>query len=318
MNKILIVGSIALDSLKTPFGEREDILGGSVSYASMAASLFNPVNIVGVVGQDFPQEYVKLFRSRNINIDGLEYRQGNTFKWQGYYEYDMNQAHTVDTQLNVFAEFNPELSRDYAESEFVFLANIHPALQLNVLNQVNNPKFTICDTMNLWISTTKEELFEVIKRVNLVLLNESEARQLCETPNLIAAANQILTMGPEYIIIKKGEHGALLFTKEGEIFSSPAYPLEIIKDPTGAGDTFAGGFIGYLAQCDEINSYNLRKAVVIGSALASFTAEEFSLDRLKTVTMRDLCNRYCEFQKLTEFGALNLSSAHLELQTSNT
>jgi len=284
MNEVLIVGSIALDSLKTPFGEKDDVLGGSVSYASIASSLFCNVNIVGVVGQDFPSEYVNLLVSRGINIEGLECRQGNTFKWKGYYEYDMNQAHTLETQLNVFADFNPVLPPKYVDSKFVFLANIHPSLQLNVLNQAKNPAFTMLDTMNLWISNTKSELIEVIKRVNLVLLNEGD-----------------------YVIIKKGEHGALLFDKSGDIFSSPAYPLEIIKDPTGAGDTFAGGFIGYLAQAGEINSCNLRKAVIIGSALASFTAEEFSLDRLKSVTYDDLCKRYSEFERIAAFESLELA-----------
>lgn len=306
MSKVLIVGSIGLDTLETPFGKRDDVLGGSVSYASIAASLFSPINMVGVVGQDFPSIYVDLFKSRGININGLECKEGNTFKWKGYYEYDMNQAHTLDTQLNVFADFNPVLPEEYIDSDFVFLANIHPALQLNVLDQIKSPKFTMVDTMNLWISTTKKELIEVIKRVNLVLLNEGEARQLCETPNLVAAANQILEMGPDFVIIKKGEHGALMFDKAGEIFSSPAYPLELIKDPTGAGDTFAGGFIGYLAHEGEVNSCNLRKAVIIGSALASFTAEDFSLDKLKTISFADLQERYCEFERLSSFESIDI------------
>jgi len=306
MSKVLIVGSIGLDDLETPFGKRERVLGGSVSYASIAASLFSPVNMVGVVGQDFPSIYVDLFKSRGININGLEFREGNTFKWKGYYEYDMNQAHTLETHLNVFADFNPVLPQEYIDSDFVFLANIHPSLQLNVLDQIKTPKFTMVDTMNLWISTTKNELLDVIKRVNMVLLNEGEARQLCETPNLVAAANQILEMGPDFVIIKKGEHGALMFDKMGEIFSSPAYPLELIKDPTGAGDTFAGGFIGYLSHAEEITSSNLRKAVIIGSALASFTAEDFSLDKLKTISFVDLQERYSEFEKLAAFESLGV------------
>ena len=308
MNSILIVGSIALDSLKTPFGEKEDILGGSVSYASVAASLFSPINIIGVVGQDFPPHHIDLYKSKNIDLRGLEFKEGKTFRWSGYYEYDMNQAHTINTELNVFADFEPVLTEEYKESNFVFLANIHPLLQLNVLNQVQKGSFVMADTMNLWISTTREELLEVIKGVNLMLLNEGEARQLCNTPNLINAANQILEMGPEYVIIKKGEHGALLFTREGEIFSSPAYPLESIKDPTGAGDTFAGGFIGYLAQGKEINSCNLRRAIVVGSALASFTTEDFGLERLKNVNCTDLNNRYCEFERLTSFESLDLTT----------
>jgi len=306
MSKVLIVGSIGLDSLETPFGKREMVLGGSVSYASIAASLFSQVNMVGVVGHDFPSVYVDLFKSRGINTNGLEFKKGNTFKWKGYYEYDMNQAHTIDTQLNVFADFNPVLPQEYIDSDFVFLANIHPSLQLNVLDQIKTPMFTMVDTMNLWISTTREELIKVIKRVNMVLLNEGEARQLCETPNLIAAANQILQMGPDFVIIKKGEHGALMFDKAGEIFSSPAYPLDVIKDPTGAGDTFAGGFIGYLSHAEEINTCNLRKAVIIGSALASFTAEDFSLDRLKTVNFPDIQARYSEFERLAAFEPLDV------------
>jgi len=301
MNSVLIVGSIGLDSLKTPFGERENVLGGSVSYASVASSLFCPVNVVGIIGKDFPQEYINLLQSRNIDLEGLEVSDQGTFKWKGYYEYDMNQAHTVETQLNAFANFNPTIPESYKHSQFVFLANIHPSLQLNVLNQIENPVFTICDTMNLWISNTKQELTEVMKRVNLVLLNEGEARQFCETPNIIAAAKQVLELGPEYVIIKKGEHGALLFDKYGNIFSAPAFPLESIKDPTGAGDTFAGGLIGYLAQCGEINDKNLRKAVIAGSALASFTAEEFGLEKLKEVRIDDLYERYSQFKNLTSF-----------------
>lgn len=301
MKEVLIVGSIGLDSLKTPFGERTDILGGSVSYASIASSLFSPVNISGIVGNDFPQEYIDLFRNRGINLEGLEINEGSTFKWSGYYEYDMNQAHTIDTRLNAFADFNPVLPQNYLDSKFIFLANIHPTLQLNVLNQVNNPEFTILDTMNYWITGAKDELLEVISRVDLVLLNEGEARQLCDTPNLIQAAKKVLEMGPSYVIIKKGEHGAILMDKDGEIFSSPAYPLDSLKDPTGAGDTFAGGFIGYLAKCGEVNSSNLRKSIVIGSALASFTAQDFSLDRLKTVTHDELFDRCLEIERLTAF-----------------
>jgi ribokinase len=308
MSKVLIVGSIGLDTLETPFGKKDSVLGGSVSYASIAASLFSPINMVGVVGQDFPSVYVDLFKSRGINTNGLEFKEGKTFRWKGYYEYDMNQAHTLDTQLNVFADFNPVLPEEYLDSDFVFLANIHPSLQLNVLDQIKSPKFTMVDTMNLWISTTKNELIEVIKRVNMVMLNEGEARQLCETPNLVAAANQILEMGPDFVVIKKGEHGALMFNKAGEIFSSPAYPLEVIKDPTGAGDTFAGGFIGYLAHEGEITSCNLRKAVIIGSAMASFTAEDFSLDKLKTISFVDLQERYCEFERLSAFESIDIAN----------
>lgn len=311
MSKVLILGSIALDSLKTPFGTRKDVLGGSVSYASVASSLFSKTGIVGVIGEDFPQEHIELLQSKGVNIEGLETSKGKTFRWDGYYEYDMNQAHTVDTQLNVFADFSPKIPKSYKSSEFVFLANIHPALQLNILEQLDSTKFVMLDTMNLWISTTKEELLKVISKVDLMLLNDGEARQLCDTPNLVEAANKVLEMGPSYVIIKKGEHGALLFSKSGQIFSAPAFPLEVIKDPTGAGDTFAGGFIGYLSSCDEINFEQMKKAVVVGSALASYTAEDFSLDKLKTVTCADLCERYSEFENLSCFGALSLNDLAL-------
>ena len=304
MNKVLIVGSIVLDTLQTPYGQTKDALGGSVAYGSVASSLFAPVNMVGVVGQDFDQEHINLFKSKGINLEGLEVADGLTFKWRAFYENDMNQAHTLETQLNAFAEFNPTIPESYLDSEFVFLANIQPELQLNVLNQVKAPKFTMCDTMNLWISTKKEQLTEVLKRVNLVLMNEGEARQYCETPNLVLAAKQILSMGPQYVIIKKGEHGSLLFDKKGNIFAAPAYPLEHLKDPTGAGDTFAGGLVGYLAKCGEVNIHTLRQAVVVGSTLASFTAQEFSLDGLKVVTQDDLYERYHQLQTLTAFDSL--------------
>ncbi len=304
MNNVLIVGSIVLDSLKTPYGKIKDGLGGSVVYGSVASCLLSPVNMVGVVGQDFPQEHIELFKQKGINTEGLEVSQGKTFRWKAYYEGDMNQAHTVETQLNAFADFNPVIPESYNNSEFVFLGNIHPELQLNVLNQVKNPKFTMCDTMNLWISTTKEQLTEVMKRVNLVLVNECEARQFCETPNLVKAAKKILDLGPQYVIIKKGEHGALLFDKEDNIFCAPAYPLSKLKDPTGAGDTFAGGLIGYLARCSEVNSENLRKAIIVGSTLASYTAEEFSLNKLKEITMDDLYERYNKFSQLTQFDSI--------------
>ncbi len=309
MSKVFILGSIALDSLETPFGKRKDVLGGSVSYASVASSLFSETNIVGVVGKDFPQQYIELLESKGINVEGLERANGKTFRWDGYYEYDMNQAHTLDTQLNVFADFCPKIPESYKDSKFIFLANIHPSLQMNVLEQFKNPNFVMLDTMNLWINTTQEELQKVISKVNLLLLNDAEARQLCKTPNLVEAARKLLMQGPSYVIIKKGEHGALLFTKAGEIFSAPAYPLEIIKDPTGAGDTFAGGFIGYLATCGEINFEQMKKAVIIGSVLASYTAEDFSLDKLKTVDYKDLCKRFCEFENLSNFGSLNLQEA---------
>lgn len=304
MNKVLIVGSIALDSLKTPYGERDNVLGGSLSYASVASRMFSPVNIVGIVGDDFPQEHLDFFKERNINTDGLKISNEGTFRWKGYYEGDMSQAVTVDTQLNAFANFNPVLTPEYAESDYVFLGNIHPALQLNILNQIDGAKFTMMDTMNLWINETRETLLKVINRVDLVLLNEGEARMLCNTSNLVEAAQRVLTMGPKYVIIKKGEHGALMFSKKGDIFASPAYPLNEVKDPTGAGDTFAGGLIGCLAKLGDINSENIRQSIVAGTVLASFTTQDFSLDKLKTVTEVDMLKRFDEMQNLTSFKSI--------------
>lgn len=301
MAKLLIVGSIALDSIKTPYGDKVDILGGSCSYASVAASLYCPVNVVGVVGNDFPKEAIELFKSKNIDLKGMEMADGDTFRWKGYYEYDMNQAHTLATHLNVFGEFTPKIPEEYKDIEYVFLANIHPALQLDVLNQIKRPKFVVCDTMNLWIDSTRKDLLEVVKKVDLLLVNEEEARQLCETPNLMLAARRVLEMGPKYVIIKKGEHGSLLFSKEGERFLSPAYPLHSLKDPTGAGDTFAGGMMGVIAHEDDISIKTIKSAIVTGTLLASFNVEDFSLDRLKTVTMEDLYKRYEHFEAFTRF-----------------
>lgn len=302
MADVLIVGSVALDSIKTPYGDHPDILGGSCSYSSVAATLFSPVNMVGVVGKDFPQSAIELFKSRNICLKGLEIAEGETFRWSGYYEYDMNQAHTLSTHLNVFGEFSPKIPEKYKKSDYVFLANIHPSLQLEVLNQIEKPKFVICDTMNLWIDATRKELKEVISKVDLMLLNEGEARQLCETPHLFKAAHKVLEMGPKYVIIKKGEHGAILLDRNGDCFVSPAYPLASLKDPTGAGDTFAGGMIGYIAKQDKVDGETLRKSIIIGSTLASFTVEDFSLNKLSTVTEEDVANRYARFEEITQFG----------------
>jgi sugar/nucleoside kinase (ribokinase family) len=309
MAKLLIVGSVALDSIKTPYGEREEILGGSCSYASVAASLYCDVNMVGVVGTDFPKKAIELFESKNINLEGLEYADGQTFRWKGYYEYDMGQAHTLATHLNVFGDFSPKIPEQYKNSEYVFLGNIHPALQLDVLNQIENPKFVVCDTMNLWIDATREDLLKVISKVDMLQLNEEEARQLCETPNLIKAARRVLNLGPKYVIIKKGEHGALLFDKEGHCFISPAYPLESLKDPTGAGDSFAGGMMGAITYKDDISFKTIKSAIVSGTVIASFTVEEFSLEKISSITMKDVQDRYDEFKSYTRFEPLITNGA---------
>lgn len=298
MVDIVIVGSVALDSVKTPFGAVSDALGGAASYSAFAASFFSKPGIVGIVGSDFPREHLELFRSRNISTAGIKISNGKTFRWSGYYEYDMNQAHTTDTQLNVFENFSPELPQDYKSAKNLFLANIDPSLQLSVLEQMT-PSLVVADTMNYWIEKKKEQLMEVIKKSNVFLLNDSEARELFKTTNLISAGRKILSIGPSAVIIKKGEHGALLLT-DGKIFSLPGYPLENVRDPTGAGDSFAGAFIGYLSK-SGFGEGSVRKAIVYGSAVASFNVEDFSLNRLKKIAMNDIEARYKEFESMVRF-----------------
>ncbi len=298
---VLIVGSVALDSVRTPFGEAEDALGGAASYASVSASFFAPVRMVAVVGEDFPEEHVAEFARRRIDLRGLSRAPGSTFRWAGYYEYDLNQAHTTDTQLNVFASFRPELPEEYRHSPFVFLANIDPELQLAVLDQVRQPQLVACDTMNYWITSAREKVLKVLARVDVALMNDAEARQLTGESNVIAAARQILNFGPGAVIIKKGEHGALMFSREAR-FAAPSYPLEEVNDPTGAGDTFAGGFMGYLARCGECDDSALRRAIISGSVMASFTVEDFSLRRLFRLTAEEIAERYHEVGVMTRFG----------------
>ncbi|HEX2949532.1 MAG TPA: PfkB family carbohydrate kinase [Armatimonadota bacterium] len=296
--QVLIVGSVGLDTIETPFGVVNDVLGGAASYSSTAASFFSEVRMVGVVGDDFPDEHLKFFRSRNIDITGLQATPGATFRWNGYYEYDMNQAHTLATHLNVFETFQPNIPEVYRDTPYVFLANIDPELQLAILDQVHQPKFVLADTMNFWISGKRDSVIEVIKRVDAVTLNDAEARQLCETTSLVAAGRQLLSMGPRVVIIKKGEHGALMFT-DSDYFVAPSFPLEEVHDPTGAGDTFAGGMIGYLAMSDDTSEENLRKAVFYGSVLASYTVEEFSLNRLARLESGEIIMRFSEMRHIT-------------------
>lgn len=302
---LLIVGSVAYDSIKTPFGEAEKVLGGSASYASVAASFFNSVNLVAVVGEDFPKSEVEFFNSRNINTDGLNIKPGKTFFWKGEYGYDMNDAHTLDTQLNVFADFQPILKDEYKNSEYVFLANIDPEIQLNILEQMNKPKFVALDTMNLWINIKKEKLIEVISKVDILFINESEIKQLTGEFNIIKAANKVFEYGLKYLVIKRGEYGILFFEKD-KIFSLPAYPLEIVKDPTGAGDSFAGGFMGYLSKIDKIDEPSLRKSAVIGTMMASINVEDFSLNRFKETTSDLIFQRLVEFRKILNFEEINI------------
>jgi sugar/nucleoside kinase (ribokinase family) len=297
---ILVVGSVALDSVKTPFGEREEVLGGSAVFFGVAASFFSEVRISAVVGEDFPHRHLDFLASRGIDLEGLQRRPGRTFRWKGYYDYDLNDAHTLDTQLNVFQDFQPELPESYRDSEFVFLANIDPVLQRRVLEQVRSPRLVLCDTMNYWIENRREELLKTIGMVDIMLLNDAEARQLTGEPNLIQAGRSILKMGPRRVIIKKGEHGVLMLGPDS-FFSLTAYPLEYVFDPTGAGDSFGGGFLGSLSRYEEFGEEELRRSVVYGSVMASFNVESFSCDRLGELTREDVEKRFREFMMMTRF-----------------
>ena len=298
---VLIVGSMALDSVKTPTGEVKDTLGGAADYSGVAASFFSPVQLVGVVGDDFPPEHLEFLRSRGIDLAGVQtVAGGKTFRWAGYYDFDLNVAHTLDTQLNVFADFQPVLPDAYKKAQYVFLANIDPTLQLEVLSQVEAPTLTVCDTMNFWIEGKRPALLEVLKRVDIAFMNDAEARQLTGQTSVIKAAKALQALGPKTVIIKKGEHGALLFSGD-QHFAAPSYPLEEIADPTGAGDSFAGGFIGYVASQGDVGVATLKKAVVYGSVLASFNVEDFSLNRMRTLTQADIAARYRAFQEISHF-----------------
>lgn len=305
--KVLVVGSLALDNVRTPFGEVKDALGGSCSYASVSASYFSEVAVVGVVGKDFPQSHLELFAGRGIDTTGVEMDSaGHTFRWRGYYEYDMNQAHTLETSLNVFATFRPKIPDTLREAPFIMLGNIDPDLQLEVLEQMKGPKLALVDTMNFWIEGKQETLLKVLKKCDIVLLNDAEARQLCDTPNLHKAAQQLLKMGIGRVIIKKGEHGCLMFSGQ-DYFSAPAFPLEVVKDPTGAGDTFAGGFIGYLAGAPQLDETTFRQAVIVGTAMASFTVEEFSLNRIGTLSPADIIHRCEQLRTQTLFPSISVA-----------
>lgn len=298
---VLIVGSVALDTVVTPFGSKEDALGGSATYFSLAARNFAQPRIVAVVGDDFPEQHLRLFRECRIDVEGLEVKPGKTFRWAGKYGYDLNQRETLSTFLNVFEHFHPKLPDAYKASEFVFLGNIHPALQHEVLDQVKSPKFVACDTMNLWIETERDALCELIRRVDAIVLNDAEAREFSREPNLAKAARKIHELGCLKVIIKKGEHGCLFFTPHSH-FSAPAYPLESVLDPTGAGDAFAGGMMGYLAQNGELDDLSTRRAIVYGSVLASFAVEDFSVQRLTSITFSQVESRYKEFEEITRFA----------------
>jgi len=299
---LLVVGSLGLDNVATPFDKVENALGGSATYISLAASYFSgPLYLVGVVGEDFPQKYITLLENHNIDLEGLQVvKGGKTFRWVGKYHYDLNVRDTLLTELNVFEKFDPIVPDKFKKAKFICLGNIDPALQLKVLDQMVDPQFVVGDTMNYWIEGRKDTLMELLKRVNVLIINDSEARLLAKEPNLIKAWKIIRSMGPEILIIKKGEHGALLFTDD-IVFSAPAYPMEMIYDPTGAGDTFAGGFIGYLHKTQDLSAENMKRAVIYGSAMASFCVEKFSTQGLENLQYFRVHDRYREFRNLSRF-----------------
>lgn len=302
---LLVVGSLALDTIETPFGKAERTLGGSATFISIAASYFiKPVRLVGVVGGDFPKEVIEYFKDRDIDLEGLQIKpDGKTFHWHGKYDFDLNTRESLVTELNVFADFDPVIPDSFKRSKYLCLGNINPELQLSVLEQmssVEKPKLIVADTMNFWIEGKYEPLLEVLKRIDVLIINDSEARELSDEFNLFKSAKSIQSLGPKILIIKKGEHGALLFF-EDKIFNAPAYPLESIFDPTGAGDSFAGGFIGYLAKTDDVSYENMKRAVIHGSAIASFSVEKFSVEGIKDLTHAAIYDRIAEFKSFSHF-----------------
>ena len=299
---VLVVGSVALDTIETPFGSADNALGGSAVYIAAAASYFyKPIRLVGVVGGDFPKEGFAFLEEKNVDLDGLQIvKEGKTFRWSGKYHYDLNQRDTLFTELNVFEHFDPKIPAKYCKSNCVCLGNIDPVLQRKVLDQIEKPRVVVCDTMNYWIERKNKELRQTLEHIDVLILNDSEARLLSKEPNLIKAARVIRGMGPKVVIVKKGEHGALLLTDD-QVFSAPAYPMENIFDPTGAGDAFAGGFAGWLAKTDDISEENLKRAVIYGSTLASFCVEKFGVEGLADLTYLQIQDRFREFRHLSQF-----------------
>lgn len=297
---VLVVGTVAFDSIETPFGSAERILGGSAAYFALGASLFTPVRLVGVIGRDFPQEYIDLFTARNIDLEGLQKERGETFHWRGRYHEDINVRDTLELNLNVLAGFVPRLPERYRDAEYVFLGNIDPVMQSEVLDQIRSMKLVVCDTMDHWIRESPEDLRKVLKRIEMLVINDAEARLLSGYNNVIRAARAILKMGPKVVLIKRGEYGVLQFSDDST-FATPAYPLEEVFDPTGAGDSFAGGFLGQLARSGDHSERGLRRAIVYGSVVASFTVEDFGVKRLASVELAAIEERYQNFAKLTDF-----------------
>ena len=297
---VLVVGSVALDSVETPFGKADSVIGGSGNFFAASASHLAPVQLVGVVGDDYPMDKLSPLQERGVDLAGVERAEGTSFRWRGRYTHDLNSAETLETHLGVFSHFRPKIPEQFRSAPFVFLANIDPRLQLDVLKQVQRPRLVACDTMNFWIESRRPELLELLKHVDLITLNDGEARQLTEKYNLVQAARWIMARGPKMVVIKKGEHGAFMFT-EDEVFFAPAYPLEEVFDPTGAGDSFAGGFMGYLARTGDLSRASLRRAVVYGSVMGSFAVERFSVERLLTIGAEDIQTRLRQFRELVAF-----------------
>lgn len=297
---ILAVGTVAFDSIETPYGSAERVLGGSAAYFAMAASFFSPVRIVGVIGEDFPQDYLGLLSARGVDLQGLQRAKGETFYWRGRYHEDLNVRDTVELRLNVLNGFVPRLPDSYKDAEYVFLGNIDPAMQMEVLSQLKNVRLVACDTMDHWINGSPAQLKKVLKRTELLVINDAEARLLSGEYNIVRAARSIQKMGPKQVLIKRGEYGVLQFS-ESSVFATPAYPLEEVFDPTGAGDSFAGGLMGYLARSRDLSQGSLRKAIVYGSVVASFTVENFGLKRLEGLSLKEIDERYLRFVELTNF-----------------
>lgn len=303
MGKLLIVGTVAFDAIETPFGKTDKILGGAATYIGMSASYFGlDAGIISVVGGDFPDKYLQLLRDKNIDLTGVEViKEGKTFFWSGKYDYNLNTRDTLITDLNVLADFNPVVPENFEDCDFLMLGNLHPAVQMSVINQIpKRPKLVVLDTMNFWMDNTMDELMEVIAKIDVITINDEEARQLSGEYSLVKAAEKIHAMGPKYVVIKKGENGALLFNN-GDVFFAPALPLEEVFDPTGAGDTFAGGFIGYLASTQDISFENMKRAVIYGSNFASFCVEKFGIERMENLNRDEVQQRLKQFKQLTQF-----------------
>jgi sugar/nucleoside kinase (ribokinase family) len=300
MGKLLVVGSVALDTVKTPFGEVSEVLGGSATFFSTAASYFTSVDLIAVVGEDFPQQHLTFLKSRGIDLTGLERRPGATFRWKGEYTHQLNEARTLETKLNVFETFRPKIPESYRSPELLFLGNIDPELQFDVLQKLPRPPLVACDTMNFWINGKRDALWRVLEQVDVLIVNDGEARALGEDSNLVKVAQKVLARGPKHLIIKRGEYGVLMFTGK-QVFGAPAFPLEDVRDPTGAGDSFAGGFLGYLAATGNRSVDAFKQAIIFGSVMASFAVESFSLDRLRILDYKEVQERFRDFKKLTHF-----------------